>query len=79
MIIRYLQSNGLTGSSMLVLLAYLVVILTAIVLHELSHGYAAYLNGDMTAKERGRLSLNPFKHLTLVGTLSNSLLNVEIL
>ena len=69
MIIRYLSQNGLTLASMLVLLAYLIVILSAIVLHEVSHGYAAYLNGDMTAKERGRLNLNPIKHLTLVGTL----------
>ena len=69
MIIRYLANNGINGQSLLVLLAYLIVILAAIVLHELSHGYVAYLNGDMTAKSRGRLTLNPFKHLTPVGTL----------
>lgn len=69
MIIRYLSNNGINGYTIIILLAYLVVILTAIVLHELSHGYAAYFNGDMTAKNAGRLSLNPMKHLTLVGTL----------
>ena len=69
MIIRYLSQNGISGTSMLVLLAYLIVILSAIVLHELSHGYVAYMNGDNTAKVRGRLSLNPLKHLTVVGTL----------
>ncbi|MCR4875137.1 MAG: site-2 protease family protein [Clostridia bacterium] len=69
MIIRYLSNNGINGYTIIILLAYLVVILTAIVLHELSHGYAAYFNGDMTAKNTGRLSLNPMKHLTLVGTL----------
>lgn len=69
MIIKYLATNGITGASMLVLLAYLIVILTAIVLHELSHGYVAYLNGDMTAKSQGRLTLNPLKHLTPIGTL----------
>ena len=69
MIVRYLAQNGFSGQSMLVLLAYLIVILTAIVLHELSHGYAAYVNGDMTAKSRGRLTLNPLKHLTPIGTL----------
>ena len=69
MIVRYLASNGITGASLLVLLAYLIVILTAIVLHELSHGYVAYLNGDMTAKSQGRLTLNPLKHLTPIGTI----------
>jgi Zn-dependent protease len=35
----------------------------AITVHEASHGYAAYLLGDKTAKEAGRLTLNPFKHI----------------
>lgn len=33
------------------------------VLHEMAHGYVAYFLGDTTAKEEGRLSLNPLKHL----------------
>ena len=69
MIIRFLIENGITGLSMLVLVAYLIVILSAIILHEISHGYAAYFNGDMTAKSAGRLTLNPMKHLTPIGTL----------
>lgn len=44
-------------------------VLIALTLHEISHGYVAYLCGDRTAKDMGRLSLNPFKHLSLVGTL----------
>ena len=44
-------------------------VLIALTLHELSHGYVAYLCGDNTAKSMGRLSLNPFKHLSLIGTL----------
>jgi len=35
----------------------------AIMLHEIAHGYAALLCGDPTAKERGRLSLNPLRHV----------------
>ena len=35
----------------------------AIVLHEVAHGYAAYMLGDDTAKRAGRLSLNPLKHI----------------
>ncbi|MFY9284036.1 MAG: site-2 protease family protein [Miniphocaeibacter sp.] len=51
-------------------LAMAVALLTALVLHENAHGLMAYLMGDDTAKNSGRLSLNPFKHLSLIGTLS---------
>jgi len=44
-------------------------VLLALTLHELAHGYAAYLCGDTTARDRGRLTLNPLKHLDPVGTL----------
>lgn len=44
-------------------------LLTAIVIHEFSHGYTAYLLGDNTAKESGRLSLNPLKHIDIIGFL----------
>ena len=43
--------------------------LLCITLHELSHGYVAYKLGDNTAKERGRLTLNPLKHLDIMGLL----------
>lgn len=41
----------------------------AIVFHEAAHGYAAYKLGDETAKNTGRLSLNPVKHIDLFGTI----------
>lgn len=44
-------------------------VLIALTLHELAHGYVAYLCGDTTARDMGRLTLNPFKHLDLVGTI----------
>lgn len=44
-------------------------ILPAIILHEVAHGYSAYLLGDPTAKRAGRLSLNPLKHIDPVGTI----------
>ena len=50
-------------------LAVLPLLLISIILHEVSHGFAAYLMGDPTAKRQGRLTLNPFKHLDLVGTI----------
>ena len=39
----------------------------ALVLHEIAHGLAALWNGDTTAKNMGRLSMNPVKHFDLVG------------
>jgi Zn-dependent protease len=44
-------------------------ILIAIVVHEFSHGYAAYLLGDNTAKNAGRLTLNPIAHIDMWGTI----------
>ncbi len=51
-------------------LLFIVVVLTpAIVLHELAHGLSANLLGDPTAKNQGRLTLNPIKHIDPVGSL----------
>ncbi len=41
----------------------------AVVVHECSHGWVAYLNGDDTAKQMGRLTLNPIPHIDLLGTI----------
>lgn len=48
----------------------------ALTLHEVAHGYVALLCGDPTAKNMGRLSLNPAKHLDLIGTISMFLMGV---
>lgn len=47
----------------------LIAVFLAIVLHEVAHGYAAYLLGDDTAKRAGRLSLNPLKHIDPFGSI----------
>ncbi len=44
-------------------------VLIALTVHELFHGYVAYRLGDTTAKDMGRLSLNPLRHLTLMGCI----------
>ena len=44
--------------------------LLAIMFHEISHGLVAYKLGDNTAKASGRLSLNPLRHLDIVGLLA---------
>lgn len=49
-------------------LAVIPVVL-AITLHEAAHGYAAWALGDTTAKDAGRLSLNPVRHIDRVGTI----------
>ena len=45
------------------------VVLISLTIHEYSHGYIAHLFGDDTAKLRGRLSLNPLRHLDPIGVL----------
>ena len=47
------------------LIIVFTIIIISTVLHEVAHGYAAYLQGDTTAKDEGRLSLNPLVHLDL--------------
>jgi Zn-dependent proteases len=46
-----------------------VLLLYSVIFHELAHGWVAYKMGDPTAKLLGRLTLNPLKHLDLIGTL----------
>ena len=41
----------------------LVIAVFSVILHELAHGAVAYLLGDRTAKDAGRLTLNPLKHI----------------
>ncbi len=43
---------------------------TAIIFHEVAHGYTAYKLGDPTAKQAGRLTLNPIAHIDPIGFLS---------
>lgn len=45
-------------------------LLLALTLHEYAHGYVAYRLGDPTAKNAGRLTLNPLSHLDPIGTLA---------
>ncbi len=40
-----------------------IIILASVILHELAHGVVAYVLGDKTAKDAGRLTLNPLKHI----------------
>lgn len=44
-------------------------VLAAVVFHEVAHGWVAYRLGDTTAARLGRLTLNPFAHVDLFGTV----------
>jgi Zn-dependent protease len=48
---------------------YALPVLFAITLHEAAHGYVARHFGDMTAHAQGRISLNPIRHIDIVGTI----------
>jgi Zn-dependent protease len=47
----------------------ILILIFSVVVHEVSHGYAALMQGDVTAKYAGRLTLNPIKHLDPVGSV----------
>lgn len=48
---------------------YFIAIVLSLAFHEAAHALVAYLLGDSTAKDRGRLSLNPLVHLDTLGTI----------
>jgi Zn-dependent protease len=56
-------------SQLIEIIAILLAFFFAITFHEFSHALAAYLLGDDTAKRAGRLTLNPLKHIDLLGLL----------
>ncbi len=61
----------MTGFSMTLFQAsaWVLPVLLAVTLHEAAHGYAALAFGDPTAKEHGRLTLNPIRHVDPFGTV----------
>ncbi len=51
------------------IVVYTIPIIFAITVHEVAHGFIANLCGDATARLMGRLTLNPIKHIDLIGTI----------
>jgi Zn-dependent protease len=49
------------------ILKYLPGIIIGLTVHEFSHAYIAHRCGDSTSKDQGRITLNPFKHIDLLG------------
>lgn len=48
---------------------YIVILIMSIVIHEVSHGFMAEYFGDDTARDAGRLTLNPIQHIDLFGSI----------
>lgn len=61
--------RNLDWSILVNMLINAVPALACITVHEFSHGLAAYYLGDTTAKRMGRLTLNPLKHIDIVGLI----------
>jgi len=47
----------------------IIILIYSVILHEISHGYAAYRQGDKTAFHAGRLTLNPISHMDMFGSV----------
>ena len=47
----------------------IAIFIFSVIIHEVSHGYVAYLQGDNTAKYAGRLTLNPISHIDMFGSI----------
>lgn len=56
----------------------LIAVFTAIVLHEVAHGYMALRLGDPTARNLGRLTLNPLAHVDPIGTILVPLVSILV-
>lgn len=64
LVFAYLRHSVSTDTLLLIL-----AVVPSVILHEVTHGYVALAFGDPTAKEAGRLSLNPVRHIDLFGTI----------
>ena len=70
MIINIFRNSSLTmPQKMMILVMTVVTVLISLTVHEVAHGWAAYKMGDPTAKNLGRLTLDPRKHLDPIGTI----------
>ncbi len=69
MIIYTNLANISSMETLLLPIFYIIVLLYSVVIHEVSHGLMADSLGDPTAKNLGRLTLNPLKHLDMFGSV----------
>lgn len=69
MLFDMIRRGDFSAAAILEFALYVVVILISLSVHELCHGYVAYRCGDATARNLGRLTLNPLAHLDPIGTI----------
>ncbi len=69
MILSVLNTYGFSRIGLALLLIHAFCVLLALICHEVAHGFVAYKLGDPTAKQEGRLTLNPAAHLDPIGFL----------
>ena len=65
--LTFFSSLGSGIESVIAIVAYVIVLLLSLSLHEFSHAHAAYTNGDNTPYNDGRLSINPLAHVDMYG------------
>lgn len=68
--------NADVYSLIAILITSAILLFVCLPSHEFAHAYAAYKLGDNTAKYQGRLTLNPFKHLDILGSVMMLLIGV---
>ena len=59
----------MTDGTALTFVFSLIILIFSVIIHEVSHGYAALFLGDRTAQDQGRLTLNPIKHIDPIGSI----------
>ena len=62
--------GGFQKEDIIVLLMWIPIVLLALSLHETAHAYIAYKLGDPTARNLGRCTMNPIKHIDPMGFLA---------
>ncbi len=70
------MSNFFTVENIITLISKVVILLFVLPIHECAHAWAAHKLGDNTAYNQGRMTLNPFKHLSLTGSLAMIVIGV---
>ena len=63
------MDNIQVSEKLISFLTFLPIFFISITFHEFAHALSAKLLGDTTAKQQGRLTLNPLKHIDLIGTI----------
>ena len=67
---RETEGVGELNNWLMTLFARAAVLILCLPVHECAHAYVAYRMGDSTAKDQGRITLNPLAHLSPVGAVA---------